>query len=66
MVSYDYDRDDAEKTYEYMKYKRAQYTLGKSLYQAFIILNYRYCMWCCCSNVCQTHSEKLRTIQRSI
>ena len=31
MVSYDYDRENAEKTYEYMKYKRAQYTLGKTL-----------------------------------
>lgn len=28
MATYDYDRDNAEKTFEYMKYKRAQYALG--------------------------------------
>ena len=28
MVTYEYDRDNAEKTFEYMKYKRAQYFLG--------------------------------------
>jgi hypothetical protein len=30
MATYNYDRDNAEKAFEYMKYKRANYTLGKS------------------------------------
>ena len=29
MVTYNYDRDNAEKFYEYMKYQRATLTLGK-------------------------------------
>jgi hypothetical protein len=29
MKTYNYDRENSEKVYEYMKYKRAQYTLGK-------------------------------------
>jgi hypothetical protein len=29
MATYNYDRDNAEKAFEYMKYKRANYTLGK-------------------------------------
>jgi hypothetical protein len=29
MKTYDYDRDNAEKVYEYLKYKRTQHTLGK-------------------------------------
>jgi hypothetical protein len=28
METYNYDRENAEKAYEYLKYKRAQYTLG--------------------------------------
>jgi len=32
MATYNYDRDNAEKAFEYMKYKRANYTLGKSTY----------------------------------
>jgi len=28
MATYNYDRENAEKAYEYIKYKRAQYTLG--------------------------------------
>jgi hypothetical protein len=31
MATYNYDRDNAEKAFEYMKYKRANYTLGKPL-----------------------------------
>jgi hypothetical protein len=31
METYQYDRENAEKAFEYMKYKRANYTLGKSL-----------------------------------
>lgn len=30
MATYGYDRENAEKAFEYMKYKRANYTLGKS------------------------------------
>ena len=30
MATYNYDRTNAEKAFEYMKYKRANYTLGKS------------------------------------
>jgi hypothetical protein len=29
MATYNYDRENAEKAFEYMKYKRAAYTLGK-------------------------------------
>ena len=29
MATYNYDRENAEKAFEYMKYKRANYTLGK-------------------------------------
>jgi hypothetical protein len=29
MQTYNYDRENAEKFFEYMKYKRANYTLGK-------------------------------------
>jgi hypothetical protein len=28
MQTYNYDRENAEKFFEYMKYKRANYTLG--------------------------------------
>lgn len=28
MATYNYDRENAEKAFEYMKFKRAQYTLG--------------------------------------
>lgn len=31
MATYNYDRDNAEKAFEYMKYKRANYALGKIL-----------------------------------
>lgn len=31
MVTHGYDRENAEKFYEYMKYQRANVTLGKSL-----------------------------------
>jgi hypothetical protein len=31
MATYNYDRENAEKAFEYMKYKRANYTLGKLL-----------------------------------
>ena len=30
MQSYNYDRENAEKAFEYIKYKRAQYSLGNS------------------------------------
>ena len=29
MATYNYDRDNAEKAFEYMKFKRANYSLGK-------------------------------------
>ncbi len=29
METYGYDRENAEKAFEYMKYKRTHYTLGK-------------------------------------
>lgn len=36
MATYNFDRENAEKSYEYFKYKRAQYTLGiaSSLFKA--------------------------------
>jgi len=33
MATYNYDRENAEKAFEYMKYKRANYTLGKQKQQ---------------------------------
>ena len=39
MATYNYDRENAEKAYEYIKYKRAQYTLGNiEIINHFIIL----------------------------
>jgi ABC-type microcin C transport system permease subunit YejB len=32
MTTYGYDRENAEKTYEYLKYKRMQYTVGTDFY----------------------------------
>ena len=41
MATYNYDRENAEKAFEYMKYKRANYTLGKfivaKIYKPFSI-----------------------------
>ena len=31
MTTYNYDRENAEKSFEYMKYKRASYTFGKMI-----------------------------------
>jgi hypothetical protein len=31
MSTYNYDRENAEKAFEYMKYMRANYTLGRSI-----------------------------------
>ena len=33
MTTYNYDRENAEKSFEYMKYKRASYTFGKMIRQ---------------------------------
>jgi hypothetical protein len=30
MATYQYDRENAEKAFEYIKYKRAQFTLGNN------------------------------------
>ena len=33
MTTYNYDRENAEKSFEYMKHKRASYTFGKMIRQ---------------------------------
>jgi hypothetical protein len=38
MTTYNYDRENAEKAYEYLKYKRSQYTLGNLFLPLFNLL----------------------------
>jgi len=60
MYTYGYDRENAEKAYEYLKYKRAQFTLGINLYsfESEFNISYRSIYWYCGSYLWKTTLKK--------